>query len=82
GSLSQTPAESPSEEEEDEEEDIDHETESEIDFTSEDMLKNINDIIKLCEESCNIRYLSTLVYMSLRHFQNLTMNEPPGEHDH
>ncbi|CAF0813934.1 unnamed protein product [Didymodactylos carnosus] len=53
GSFSQTPAESSSEEEE--EEYIDDETESEIDFTSQDMLKNINGIIKLCEESCNIR---------------------------
>ncbi|CAF1386639.1 unnamed protein product [Didymodactylos carnosus] len=32
------------------------------------MTQNIGDIMKLCRETCNIRYLSTLLYMSMRHF--------------
>ncbi|CAF1017857.1 unnamed protein product [Didymodactylos carnosus] len=40
----------------------------EIDFSTTEMTQNVGDIMKLCQETCNIRYLSTLLYMSLRHF--------------
>ncbi|CAF0819526.1 unnamed protein product [Didymodactylos carnosus] len=61
---------------EDTEEYVNNEPIREIDFSQNEMLKNIGDLMKLCQETCSIRYLSTLLYMALRHF-----NIPTGAVD-
>jgi hypothetical protein len=39
-----------------------------INFTEKDMLFEISDVYSLCKEQCNPRFLSTMVYMILKHF--------------
>ncbi|CAF1029372.1 unnamed protein product, partial [Didymodactylos carnosus] len=39
-----------------------------IDFTSKDLLENINEVMAFCKQNCSAKCLSVLLYMSLRHF--------------
>lgn len=43
--------------------DIDH-----IDFSNESVLNDISDLFSFCKEQINTRFISVLIYMSLRHF--------------
>ena len=45
-----------------------HETEAkEFDYTTEEALEIIGELYALCAETVSIRYLSTLLYMTIRH---------------
>ena len=39
-----------------------------IDWTNTNMLNYIGDLFQICNETCNLRSLSTLLYMTLKHF--------------
>ena len=40
-----------------------------IDYTEKEMILEISDIFSLCKERCNPRFLSTMVYIILKHFK-------------
>ena len=49
---------------------IDYEEEFQpLDFLDESMVDNIADFFELCRSSCNLKYLSVLLYMTMRHFE-------------
>ena len=43
--------------------------EDSVDYTEKEMIFEISDIFSLCKERCNPRFLSTMVYMILKHFK-------------
>ncbi|CAF1566939.1 unnamed protein product [Didymodactylos carnosus] len=45
--------------------------EKNIDWTHEDILSHVGDLFQLCNNQCSFRMLSTLLYITLRHF-NIT----------
>lgn len=56
-----------------EDEDFESQEDS-IDYTAMDMTFEISDIFSLCKERCNPRFLSTMTFMILRHF-NISFRE-------
>ncbi|CAF0920096.1 unnamed protein product [Didymodactylos carnosus] len=42
--------------------------EDSINFTEKNMLFEISDVFSSCKEECNPRFLSTMIYMILTHF--------------
>ena len=40
-----------------------------LDFFDESMVDNIADLFELCRSSSNLKYLSVLLYMTMRHFE-------------
>ena len=47
------------------EDDVDNER---IDFSKESTMDDINDLFSFCKQNLDTRYLSVLLYISLRHF--------------